>query len=44
LYKTCPKVRCFEEMDVAGMADRIREYLDLLSIPKAFEHGTVSGR
>jgi ADP-heptose:LPS heptosyltransferase len=43
LYKTCPKLRCFEEMDVAGMADRIREYLDLLATKKPLTHGAVSG-
>jgi ADP-heptose:LPS heptosyltransferase len=44
MYKTCPKVRCFEEMDVAGMADRIREYLDLMATEKALGHGVAPGR
>lgn len=44
MYKTCPKVRCFEEMDIAGMADRIRGYLDTLVTQEAFGHGAASGR
>jgi hypothetical protein len=31
-------------MDVAGMADRIREYLDLMATEKALGHGVASGR
>lgn len=44
MYKTCPKVRCFEEVDIAGMTDRIREYLDLLATQKALGHGAASDR
>jgi ADP-heptose:LPS heptosyltransferase len=42
LYKTCPTLRCFEEVDVAALADRVRKYLDTQATRTADGHGTAS--
>lgn len=43
MYKTCRTVRCFEEVDVRGLARRVRSYLEGQAHPPAGrkEQGTV---
>jgi hypothetical protein len=41
LYKTCPTLRCFEEVDVAALADRVRKYLDTQATRAVDGHGTA---
>jgi len=43
MYKTCRTVRCFEEVDVQSLAQRVRSYLEGLAHPPAVrkEQGTV---
>jgi hypothetical protein len=41
IYKTCRQVRCFEDVDIAGMVRQIRDYLGDLEIPSHRTAATI---